>query len=116
MNWALTGGIDGGPVGAGETAVLTFSESQLETLMDQTRATVDGGQGIGGAHSDLRVLVEDYNGNPVNDTMDFAVSLARNLGGDPYGFAAKLQTISAGADGNVANDSYARIDADVQTR
>lgn len=116
LNWALTGGIEGGPVGAGETAVLTFSESQLEALMGQTRATVDGGQGIGGAHSDLRILVEDYNGNPVNDTMDFAVSLARNLGGDPYGFAAKLQTISAGADGDVANGSFARIDADVQTR
>lgn len=117
LNWALTGGFDGGgPVGAGDTVTLTFSESQLEALIGQTRATVEGGQGIGGAHSDLRVLVEDYSGKPVNDTMDFAVSLARNLGGDPYGFAARLQTVSAGADGNVANDSYARIDADVQVR
>ena len=117
LNWSLTGGFDGsGPVNAGDTVTLSFSESQLEALIGQTRATVDGGQGIGGAHNDLRILVEDYSGNPVDDTMDFAVSLARNLGGDPYGFAAKLQTISAGADGNVANDSYARIDADVQTR
>lgn len=117
LNWALTGGFGGGgEVRAGDTAMLTFSESQLEALIAQTRATVEGGQGIGGAHSDLRVLVEDYSGSPVNDTVDFAVSLARNLGGDPYGFAARLQTISAGADGNVANDRYAPIDADVQSR
>lgn len=117
LNWALTGGVDGaGPVQAGENVTLTFSESQLEALIGQTRATVEGGGGIGGAHSDLRVLVEDYSGNPVNDTMGFAVSLARNLGGDPYGFAARLQTISAGADGDVANRSFARIDTDVQSR
>nr|WP_233198550.1 MULTISPECIES: LysM domain-containing protein [Luteimonas] len=116
LNWALTGGTSGaGPVDAADTVTLTFSESQLETLMAQTRATVDG-NALGGAHTDLRILVEDYSGNPVHDTMDFAVGLARNLGSDPYGFAQKLQTISAGADGDVANDSYARIDAGVQSR
>lgn len=116
LNWALTGGAAGtGPVDAGQTVTLTFSESQLEALIEQTRATVDG-NAFAGAHPDLRVLVEDYSGNPVHGTMDFAVSLARNLGSDPYGFAARLQTISAGADGNIANDSYARIDAEVQTR
>lgn len=116
LNWALTGGVDGaGPVGAGETVTLTFSESQLQALITQTRATVDGNE-LGGAHPDLRVLVEDYSGTPVNDTMDFAVALARNLGSDPYGFAARLQTISAGADGDISNRGYARIDADVQAR
>lgn len=116
LNWALTGGVDGeGPVTAGDTVTLTFDEAQLQALMDQTRATVDGNR-VGGAHSDLRNMVEDYSGNPVHDTMGFAVSLARNIGGDPYGFASRLQTISAAADGDIANDVFARIDADVQTR
>lgn len=116
LNWALTGGIDGdGPVAAGETVTLTFSEAQLQALMDQMRATVDGNR-VGGAHSDLRNMIEDYSGNPVHDTMGFAVSLARNIGGDPYGFAARLQRISAAADGDIANNRFARIDADVQTR
>ncbi|MCD9027483.1 LysM peptidoglycan-binding domain-containing protein [Luteimonas sp. BDR2-5] len=114
LNWALTGGQGSGPVQAGDKVTLTFSEAQLQSLMEQTRATVDGNE-FGGAHSDLRVMVEDYNGNPLDGTMDFAVSLARNLNNDPYGFASKLHTISSGADGDIANQSYARIDADVQT-
>jgi hypothetical protein len=44
---------------------------------------------------------------------DFAVAMARNLGGDNYGFAERLFQISSAADGDLADNQFARIDASV---
>lgn len=110
LNWVLTGGVDGaGPVDAGDTVTLTFSDSQMQALMEQTRATVDANS-IGGANSDLAVMLGNEYHTP--STMDFAVSLARNLNNEPAGFIDKLFRIASGADGDL-RDGFERIDVEV---
>ena len=113
LNVALTGSADGnGPVEAGDTVTLTFSESQMQALMDQTQSTIDG-VGYGGAHPDLAVMLgsDGYSPTPT----DFAISLARNLNNEPYGFIEKLFRIASGSDGHNADDLYGRIDVEVGT-
>jgi hypothetical protein len=113
LNWAFTGGNDTGPAQAGKTMTITFTEAQMQALHGQTTAaaaTDDSGLDT------LRLLTGGEDGMPVNSTLDFAVAMARNLGGDNYGFAERLFQISSGADGNVANDDYARIDATVTVK
>ena len=46
---------------------------------------------------------------------DFAVSLARNLNNEPYGFIEKLFRIASGSDGDNANQQHDRIDVEVST-
>ena len=113
LNAALTGSVDGsGPVQAADTVTLTFSESQMQALMAQTQTTVDASD-VGGGEADLRVMLGDdaYSPTPT----DFAISLARNLNSEPYGFIDKLWRISSGADGDNANNRYERIDVEVGT-
>ena len=113
LNVALTGSVDGsGPVDAGDTVTLTFSESQMQALMEQTQSTVDG-VGYGGAHPDLAVMLgsDGYSPTPT----DFAISLARNLNNEPYGFIEKLFRIASGSDGDNANQQHDRIDVEVST-
>lgn len=111
LNWAFTGGSDSGPAEAGQTMVITLTEAQMQALHGQTRtaaeANVTGGD-------TLRLLTGGEDGMPVNNTLDFAIAMARNLGGDDYGFAQRLFDISSGADGDLANREYARIDASVR--
>lgn len=110
LNAVLTGSVEGsGPVEAGETATLTFSEEQIQALIGQTEDAVDTFQT--GA-TDLRILVEDYGGNRGTEPMDFAISMARNLNSDSYGFVERLFSISTAADGDI-RDGYERIDAGV---
>ena len=111
LNAALTGSVDGnGPVEAGGTVTLTFSESQMQALMEQTQTTVDASD-VGGGEADLRVMLGDGNYSPT--PTDFAISLARNLNSEPYGFIDKLWRISSGADGDTANNRYDRIEVEV---
>lgn len=111
LNVVLTGNVQAsGPVEAGDTATLTFSEEEMQALVSQTEDAVDTYES--GAH-DLRIMVEDYDGNRGVEPMDFAVSLARNLNNDSYGFAYKLFSISSAADGDIGN-GYEKIQAQVE--
>lgn len=113
LNWAFTGGGEGGPAQAGKTNTITFTEAQMQQLHAQTtRAAAANESGL----DDLRLLTGGEDGQPVNSTFEFAVAMARNLGGDSYGFAERLQRIASGADGDPANDSYERIDATVTVK
>ena len=111
LNWAFTGGNDSGPAKPGETMVITFTEAQMQALHGQTTAAAAADES---GLDTLRLLTGGEDGMPVSDTLDFAVAMARNLGGDNYGFAERLFQISSGADGDLANRDYARIDADVR--
>jgi len=111
LNIALTGNPDGnGPAQAGKKTTITFTESQLQGLMSQTRSAGQASH----PSSPLNLLVGGNNGQPVATSMDFAVAMARNLGGDPYGFAERLLQVSQMADGDVRN-GWNRIDADVKS-
>lgn len=114
MNAALTGNIEeldggSGPVPADASVTLTFTEAQMTAYMKQTQAASDAGFGT----TDLDVLVKDYDDQFVNSPEEFAISLARNLGGTDYEQAERMFRISDMADGEVANGSYAIIDATV---
>lgn len=113
LNWALTGGTDGGPAQAGKTMTLTFTEAQMTALHRQTTAAAAANtSGV----DRLRLLTGGEDGMPVNSNLEFAVAMARNLGGDNYGFAQRLFEISSGADGDAVNRSYAPIEATVAVK
>ena len=111
MNAALAGDpskAESGPVHAGQTVTLSFTEDQMRAYMKQTQAASDAGIGT----TSLDVLVKDYDDKFINSPEDFAVSLARNLGGTDYEQAERMFTISDGADGQF-DGNYSRIDATV---
>src|SRR5690606_8972753 len=110
LNWSLTGGSDAGPAQAGKTMTITFTEGQMQALHGQTTAAAGANES---GMDTLRLLAGGEDDMPVNSTFDFAVAMARNLGGDNYGFAERLFQISSGADGDLANKEFARIDASV---
>lgn len=111
LNWAFTGGNENGPAAPGKKVTITFSESQMSEFVGQTRAAAESNPGT----DPLDLLVGGQNGQPVASNFDFAVSMARNLGGDPYGFAERLFTIAQNADGDIRNGTV-RIDADVSSK
>lgn len=113
LNWALTGGSESGPAQAGKTMTISFTEAQMQALHGQTTAAAAANES---GLDTLRLLSGGEDGMPVNSTFDFAVAMARNLGGDSYGFAERLFEISSGADGDIANGAYARIDASVTVK
>ena len=111
LNIALTGNPDGaGPAQAGKTTTITFTESQIQALMTQTR---NAGEATHPSNP-LNLLVGGNNGQPVATSLDFAVAMARNLGGDPYGFADRLRQVSQFADGDARN-GFDRIDAEARS-
>lgn len=111
LNIALTGNPDGnGPAQAGKKTTITFTESQLQGLMSQTRSAGEASH----PSNPLNLLVGGNNGQPVATSMEFAVAMARNLGGDPYGFSQRLAEVSQMADGDVRN-GWQRIDADAKS-
>ena len=110
LNWSLTGGSDAGPAQAGKTMTITFTEGQMQALHGQTTAAAAANES---GMDTLRLLTGGEDDMPVNSTFDFAVAMARNLGGDDYGFAERLFQISSAADGDLANKEFARIDASV---
>lgn len=108
LNTALTGDVSGnGPVQPREEVTLTFSESQMTAFLSQTRAAAATNEGGGDT---LALLTGGEDGKTVNSNFDFAVAVARNLGGDPYGFSARMLEISIAADGDYRN-GVDRIDA-----
>lgn len=113
LNWVTSGGAGtDGPVDAGDTATLEFSQEQMQALMDQVQATVDGNS-IGGANSDLNTMLNGGGDDWQPTPMDFAISMARNLNQDPSGFIDKLLRVSSGADGDNGNQQFDPIEMDV---
>ena len=110
LNWSLTGGSDAGPAQPGKTMTITFTEGQMQALHGQTTAAAAANES---GMDTLRLLTGGEDDMPVNSTFDFAVAMARNLGGDDYGFAERLFQISSAADGDLADNQFARIDASV---
>lgn len=115
LNAALAGDVaqaDSGPVQAGQTITLSFSEEQMAALAEQTLAAVDNG-----AHMDLGHLLGymDADGTyPQPDAWDFALALGRNMGNDDHGLSSRLFTISDGSTANGFGDrDYAAVDARV---
>ncbi|MCC4620848.1 hypothetical protein LL965_12395 [Xanthomonas cassavae CFBP 4642] len=112
LNSALSGEMTGtGAIAPGQKTTLEFSEVQMQALLEQTRASADASK-IGG--SALTSLVGDRNA-PAQSPEQFAIAIARNVGGSPYAFAERLQHIADGADGNY-DGQLQRIDATVLPR
>lgn len=98
LNVALTGDpaqADSGPVKPGQTVTLTFTEAQMREYMQMTQQASGAGLGT----NDLDVLVKGYDDGFINSPEDFAIALARNLGGTDYGTAERMFRISDAADG-----------------
>ncbi|MCC8535889.1 XVIPCD domain-containing protein [Xanthomonas axonopodis pv. poinsettiicola] len=112
LNSALSGEMTGaGAIAPGQKTTLEFSEVQMQALLEQTRASADASR-IGG--SALTSLVGDRDA-PAQSPEQFAIAMARNLGGSPYAFAERLQHIADGADGNY-DGQLQRVDATVLPR
>lgn len=102
INAAQTGRIDNaddGPVQAGQTVTLTYTRQEMSQLQAYAENAIEASQGT---DFKLKALAQDYEGNPVS-TQDFAVALARNIGGDDYGSAQRLFHIAQGGDGRIAD-------------
>ncbi|MEA9587530.1 XVIPCD domain-containing protein [Xanthomonas sp. WHRI 10064A] len=112
LNSALSGEMTGtGAIAPGQKTTLEFSEAQMQALLEQTRTSADASK-IGG--SALTSLVGDSNA-PAQSPEQFAIAMARNVGGSPYGFAERLQRIADGADGKY-DGQLQRVDATVLPR
>lgn len=110
LNSAISGDMAGtGAIQAGQKTTLVFNEQQMQALLQQTQTAATANK-IGA--SPLALLVG--NGQP-SDTEQFAIALARNVGGQPAAFAERLQRIADGADGRF-DGRLQRIDADVAPR
>jgi hypothetical protein len=102
---------DSGPARPGQTVVLTFNEEQMQSLIGQTETAAETLHGA----DDLRLLVEGPGGRA--EPMDFAISMARNLGGDSQGLSERLLKISDAGDGDIqTRGGFSRIDMDVETK
>ncbi|MCC4631929.1 XVIPCD domain-containing protein [Xanthomonas dyei] len=112
LNSALDGKMTGtGAIAPGQKTTLELSEVQMQALLKQTRASADASK-IGG--SALTSLLGDRNGTSQSPEQ-FAIAMARNVGGSPYGFAERLQRIADGADG-AYDGQLQRVDATVLPR
>ena len=108
INAAQTGDVDrahDGPVEPGDTITITYTHAEMAELQDLAGKALEA---TGGMDADLRILTQDYDGNQVA-TFDFAIALARNLGGSDYGSAERLFNISSSADGNYADGNYVQL-------
>lgn len=104
LNAAQGGGRENaasGPVKAGDTVVLSYTEAEMGELLGHADKALEATQGM---DFKLNTLVKDYDGNTVK-TWDFALGMARNLGGSDYGTAERLFRISEGADGQSFDDN-----------
>ena len=102
LNVAQTGDLNkatSGPVKAGQTVTLTYTSSEMKTLLDQTAKA-------GERDPDLRALATTLGGQAAS-VEDFAISLARNLNGDDYNTCYRLFNISDGFD--VGDKQYAKL-------
>ncbi len=113
LNLAISGDYglaDSGPVNAGETVTLSFSEEQMQGLVAMTSRYAEEAPS-----SDEAILLgymEPDGSLPTPKPFDFAIALARNLNSDDFGFAEKLFSIAGGADG-IDNRTALPIDMEV---
>lgn len=102
INAAQTGSVENakdGPVKPGQTVTITYTQEEMGQLESYVQKAIDASQGT---DFKLKALAQDYDGKPIS-TQDFAVALARNLGGNDYGAAERLFHISQAGDGNIAD-------------
>ncbi|WP_161963233.1 XVIPCD domain-containing protein [Xanthomonas campestris] len=110
LNSAISGDMAGtGAIQAGQKTTLVFNEQQMQALLQQTQTAATANK-IGA--SPLALLVGN---GQASDTEQFAIAMARNVGGQPAAFAERLQRIADGADGQF-DGRLQRIDADVAPR
>ncbi|MEN1958642.1 LysM peptidoglycan-binding domain-containing protein [Luteimonas changyuni] len=108
INAAQTGDVGkahDGPVEPGDTVTITYTEAEMAELQGYAEGALEATDGM---DHELRALTQDYDGNPVA-TFDFAMGLARNLGGTEYGSAERLFNISSSADGHYADGNYVQL-------
>ncbi len=112
LNTALTGDTRReGPVQAGDTLTLRFSEPQMRALMAQTQALVKDNPG---ADPRWHVLADDGQGRPQQDVDAFATTMARMQGQSAHGMAERLFKLSNAADGD-PRGGFVPIDASVDS-
>ncbi len=94
LNVAQSGNLrqaESGPVKAGQTVTLSYTQAQMQQLMQDAQGAVKGSSM---PPMSLQALTENYDGKFDNNPEDFALGLARNLGGDDYGSANRLYDIA----------------------
>ncbi len=79
-------------VRAGRAATITFTQAQMQDLMARADATV-GRNPVG--VDPLALIARDAQGQPQRDGYQFALAMARNLGGDAQGFSDRLMRIAS---------------------
>ncbi|QOW22133.1 LysM peptidoglycan-binding domain-containing protein [Novilysobacter avium] len=102
LNVAQGGGIehaDSGPVNDGDTVSVSYTEAEMAQLLGHAEKALEASDGM---DFKLNALIKDYDGNTIK-TWDFAIALARNLGGDDYQSAYRLFNISDAADGSIGD-------------
>lgn len=108
LNLAITGNYDmadRGPVDAGETVTLTFTEEQMQGLVEMTSRFAE--EAPSSEEAVLLGYMEPDGSRPTPEPFDFAVALARNLNNDNFGFAEKLFSIADGGDAGGIGDREA---------
>ncbi|MGO1068809.1 hypothetical protein [Lysobacter sp. CA199] len=109
INFVTSGGItQDGPVTAGQTVNLKFTEAQMLNLSYQANAASKAGMG----NLALQSIASQEDGSPLN-AFDFAMSMATSPGQDPQGFGIRLVEIARGADGDIGNPGFTRLDFSV---
>ncbi|QDH69252.1 LysM peptidoglycan-binding domain-containing protein [Marilutibacter alkalisoli] len=105
LNVAIAGDprASGGPVQAGDKVVIEFNETQMRAFMGQVQA----------ASQQDRSWIEQRqaSGQPV-ENMEFAISMARRIGSEPYAFSENLYRYSMG---DPADGRFTAIDATVRS-
>ena len=105
LNVAIAGDprASGGPVQAGDKAIIEFSETQMRAFMGQVQV----------ASQQDRNWIEQRqaSGQPV-ENMEFAISMARRIGSEPYAFSESLYRYSMG---DPADGRFTPIDATVRS-
>lgn len=86
----------GGPVKPGETVTLHYSMEEMAALQALAEKSLAAS---GGMDFRSRTLLRDYSDNPVA-THDFAMGMARNIGGSDFETSQRLFNISMMADGD----------------
>lgn len=110
LNFANSAGVSTeGPFVPGKTATITMTEGQMRDFMAQTRTAAD----TFGPTSRPAILAYYGDGQPVTESLQFAVNLVRGQSGEPFRFAETLFSVSDAADGDIQGRDYQRIDMQV---
>lgn len=108
LNLAISGNYetaDSGPVDAGETVTLTFTEQQMQGLVEMTSNYAE--EAPSSEEAVLLGYMESDGSRPTPEPFDFAIALARNLNNDNFGFSEKLFSIADGGDAGGIGDREA---------